>query len=297
MAALPAAFDCLFRLLRHLSPPDSCQCFLFLPYSSGIREGDGSWFTAQFWTLISSWPTGRHCLKDATGLGKGWKNRGAVGKQVEAFQLKPSPRSENRGNQDRTFSIFIDNLPVDLDNLGLKTLFSGYGVVMDAYVPDKVGRMSGRKYGFVRFDFKKRPAQRLSDQRKAAQKKMICKWILKKNSGTMPNVASKDMEDTDIQVAFKLKNDLIYDASSPYKQALLCCPNDNNLEAWRSANEAVEEDVHKGLSDNSKTITQPLNNAPSRPIYVGKSIFQVPRCGSSMEDGEEIDSTLCLPFV
>lgn len=151
-----------------------------------------------------------------------------MGKQVEAFQLKPSPRSENRGNQERTFSICIDNLPVDLDNLGLKNLFSDYGVVMDAYVPNKVGRRSGRKYGFVRFGekaiegmngkfvgghkldvawarFQKRPDRRLSDQRKAAPKKMVWKWIPKKNSRTMPNVASKDVEDEDIEVASKLK--------------------------------------------------------------------------------------------
>ncbi|KAJ8439684.1 hypothetical protein Cgig2_022212 [Carnegiea gigantea] len=58
----------------------------------------------------------------------------------------------------------------------------------------------------------------------------------------MPNVASKDVEDKDIQVASKLKNGLIQDVSTPYKQALLSYPNDNNLKARRSANEAVEED-------------------------------------------------------
>lgn len=70
--------------------------------------------------------------------------------------MKPSPRYENRGDQDRTFSIFIDNLLVDLDNLGLKILFSDYGVVMNAYVPNKVGRRSVRKYGFVRFGEKEK---------------------------------------------------------------------------------------------------------------------------------------------
>lgn len=43
-----------------------------------------------------------------------------------------------------------------MDNLGLKNLFSDYGVVMDAYVPNKVGRRSGRKYGFVRFGEKEK---------------------------------------------------------------------------------------------------------------------------------------------
>ncbi|KAJ8432525.1 hypothetical protein Cgig2_030317 [Carnegiea gigantea] len=96
-------------------------------------------------------------------------------------------------------------------------------------------------------------------------------------------------------VATELKNDLIEDVSTPYKQAFLSCSNDNNLETWRSANEVMEEGVHEGLLDNSMTITQPLDNASSRLIYVGKFIPQVPSCGSSMEDGEEIDSTL-RPF-
>ncbi|KAJ8446268.1 hypothetical protein Cgig2_016039 [Carnegiea gigantea] len=93
----------------------------------------------------------------------------------------------------------------------------------------------------------------------------------------------------------KVKNDLIQVASAPYKQAFLSSPNGNNLEVQKSANEAVEEDVHDGFSDNSKTITQPLNNAYNRPIYIGKFTSQVTNCNSSMEDGEEIDSTL-RPF-
>ena len=57
----------------------------------------------------------------------------------------------------------------------------------------------------------------------------------------------------------------------------------------------MDKDVDEGLSDNSKTITQPLDNAHSRPIYVEKFTSQVPSCGYSMEDSEEIDSYLC-PF-
>lgn len=42
----------------------------------------------------------------------------------------------------------------------------------------------------------------------------------------------------------------------------------------------------------SQTIVITLDNAPSRPIYAGKFISQVPSCGSYMEDGEKIDRTL-----
>ena len=51
----------------------------------------------------------------------------------------------------RIFSIFIDNLPIDLDNLGLKKLFSSFGEVVDVYILNKVGRKSDRKYGFIIF--------------------------------------------------------------------------------------------------------------------------------------------------
>ena len=42
------------------------------------------------------------------------------------FQAKHSTSDKSRGNRMRIFSIFIDNLPIDLDNLGLKKLFSSY---------------------------------------------------------------------------------------------------------------------------------------------------------------------------
>jgi len=71
--------------------------------------------------------------------------------------------------------------------------------------------------------------------------------------------------------------------------------NDNELEGQNSANEVVENDVHEGLSDNSRTITQPMDNVHNCPIYVEKFTFQVPSCGSSMKDDIEIDSSVS-PF-
>ncbi|KAJ8423938.1 LOW QUALITY PROTEIN: hypothetical protein Cgig2_032952 [Carnegiea gigantea] len=56
---------------------------------------------------------------------------------------------------------------------------------------------------------------------------------------------------------------------------LLSNPNDNELEGQKNATEAVDKDVHEGLSNNSKIITQPLNNAQCRPIYVGKLTSQM----------------------
>ena len=79
--------------------------------------------------------------------------------------------------------------------------------------------------------------------------------------------------------------------SSPYKQALLGYPNNNELEAQKGANEAMDEDVYEGLSNNSKTVKQPLHNAHHSLIYFGKFTSQVPSYGSSVEDNEEIDSS------
>jgi len=66
-------------------------------------------------------------------------------------QVKHYNSGESRGNWTRIFSLFIDNLPIDLDNLGLKKLFSSHGEIVDVYIPSKVGRKSGRKYVFIRF--------------------------------------------------------------------------------------------------------------------------------------------------
>ncbi|KAJ8431926.1 hypothetical protein Cgig2_016359 [Carnegiea gigantea] len=85
------------------------------------------------------------------------------------------------------------------------------------------------------------------------------------------------------------------DLGSPYKQALLSNSNGNELEGQKNADEVVDKDACEGLSDNSKTITQPLDNAQCRLIYVGKFTSQVPSCGSSMDDDDEIASSL-RPF-
>ena len=82
---------------------------------------------------------------------------------------------------------------------------------------------------------------------------------------------------------------------SSYKQALLSNPNDNELECQKNANEAMDKDVREGFSNNSKIITQPLDNAQCRPIYVGKLTSQVLSCRSFMDDDEEIASSL-RPF-
>jgi len=73
----------------------------------------------------------------------------------------------------------------------------------------------------------------------------------------------------------------------------LSYPNSDKLEAPNGNREVMGNDVHEGLLDNTKTITQLLDDAHNRPIFVGKFPSQAPRCGSSMKDDEEINSSLC----
>ena len=50
----------------------------------------------------------------------------------------------------REFTVFVDNLPQNLDKYGLKGIFRRIGDVSDAYIPAKLGR-SRKHFGFVRF--------------------------------------------------------------------------------------------------------------------------------------------------
>ena len=48
------------------------------------------------------------------------------------------------------FTVFIENLPCNLDKFGLKGIFQRVGAVSDSYVPSKLGR-SNKRFRFVRF--------------------------------------------------------------------------------------------------------------------------------------------------
>ena len=65
---------------------------------------------------------------------------------------------------------------------------------------------------------------------------------------SIPNEAHKALENNQ-QLAFL------------YKQTILSYPNSNKLEAPNGNLEVAGNDVHEGLSDNSKTITQSLYGA------------------------------------
>lgn len=52
-------------------------------------------------------------------------------------------------------TLFIDNLPTDIRKIWMYNLFSKSGKVIDSYLPVKRSKISGNRFGFVRFAHKK----------------------------------------------------------------------------------------------------------------------------------------------
>ncbi|KAJ8448713.1 hypothetical protein Cgig2_010600 [Carnegiea gigantea] len=140
----------------------------------------------------------------------------------------------------------------------------------NVYIPSKVGRKSGRKYGFIRFGefyHDKSAIEVLNGETMNGHKLEVAWAKFQKRSASRPR---KQREE-------------------PQKK----------MQQVRNPNgdlEVVGNDVHDGLSDNSKTITQPLDNAHNRHIFVKKFPSQAPSCGSSIKDDEKINSTSLRPF-
>ncbi|KAL7176401.1 hypothetical protein ACSBR2_029856 [Camellia fascicularis] len=62
-------------------------------------------------------------------------------------------RQEWNSKTDTTIhSIFGDNLPESMGTRGLYNIFSNYGIVMDAFIPNKRRKMTRSRFGFVRYN-------------------------------------------------------------------------------------------------------------------------------------------------
>jgi len=80
------------------------------------------------------------------GMRGGERGRGKHRKQVRGRLFKGLSQTEKLG-----VSIYVNNLPTELDKYGLRGIFTTIGRVVDSYVP-KGSRIGSRpKYGFVRF--------------------------------------------------------------------------------------------------------------------------------------------------
>ncbi|KAH7865037.1 hypothetical protein Vadar_001483 [Vaccinium darrowii] len=70
--------------------------------------------------------------------------------------------SKNRANAEQRYcnhrfdrlnyiSVYVDNLPFEMDEVWLRQIFKGYGEVMDVYIPKKRSSRFNTKFGFIRF--------------------------------------------------------------------------------------------------------------------------------------------------
>ncbi|KAL7213901.1 hypothetical protein ACSBR1_026348 [Camellia fascicularis] len=69
--------------------------------------------------------------------------------------------------KNNTYSVFMDNIPVSMWAKGLFKIFSNYGVMLDAYIPNKRRRSIGSRFGFIRkeYDKERRKVQPLQQRR------------------------------------------------------------------------------------------------------------------------------------
>ncbi|KAH7833078.1 hypothetical protein Vadar_002941 [Vaccinium darrowii] len=55
-------------------------------------------------------------------------------------------------SREGMFTLFVDNLPELVSLSWLKNMFNNYGVVKDAFIPEKRSKISERKFGFARYN-------------------------------------------------------------------------------------------------------------------------------------------------
>ncbi|KAE9444696.1 hypothetical protein C3L33_23406, partial [Rhododendron williamsianum] len=57
----------------------------------------------------------------------------------------------SRSDKMNVISVYVDNLPYEMDKVWLHQLFRGYSEVVDVYIPNKRSFRFNTKFGFVRF--------------------------------------------------------------------------------------------------------------------------------------------------
>ncbi|KAL7230767.1 hypothetical protein ACSBR2_009118 [Camellia fascicularis] len=72
----------------------------------------------------------------------------AKGGWIPVIQRRPRKNVETQG----ILTVFVDNIPETMDSKGLFVLFSKFGVVKDAFIPNKRRKVMRSRFGFVRYD-------------------------------------------------------------------------------------------------------------------------------------------------
>ena len=64
---------------------------------------------------------------------------------------KEKQRSISAREYQSSFSLFVDFLPLNMNNLWLRRLFNNHGKVIDAFVPKKLRKETTNRSGFVTY--------------------------------------------------------------------------------------------------------------------------------------------------
>ncbi|KAH7865128.1 hypothetical protein Vadar_002587 [Vaccinium darrowii] len=73
---------------------------------------------------------------------------------VSKSRISNDRRTSNHPSQSSisvSFSVYVDNLPYEMDEVWLRQIFKGYGDVVDVFIPNKRSSRFNTKFGFVRF--------------------------------------------------------------------------------------------------------------------------------------------------
>ncbi|KAJ8437228.1 LOW QUALITY PROTEIN: hypothetical protein Cgig2_012497 [Carnegiea gigantea] len=167
----------------------------------------------------------------------------------------------------------VRSIPSNLLRCQIENLFLRHQV-LGAYILNKIGRKSGRKYVFIRFAYIQEGLKAIEhlNGRIVSDCKLHVMWArFQKRMSTRRRSGSSSTRKKAIwKWITKVKNIPNQDFSSHYKQEYIA-ERSECQQIRRPKKEAVEEDVHEDLSDNNKKISQPLNNQHNRPIMLGSS--------------------------
>ncbi|KAG5521049.1 hypothetical protein RHGRI_033564 [Rhododendron griersonianum] len=95
------------------------------------------------------------CVSEREGTrergGAEGRNGGQEGGWIPVIRSR-RVQSRNWSGSKETFTLFVDNIPESKDHSWLHRSFNKFGVVRDAFIPQKRSKRTGNKFGFVRFE-------------------------------------------------------------------------------------------------------------------------------------------------
>ena len=80
----------------------------------------------------------------------------------EVREVRAFTQVKERKSNFKEYTVFVDNLPEDLDQYGLKGIFKKAGQVSDTYIPRRRSGRKAHRFGFVRFNSLNETARSIS---------------------------------------------------------------------------------------------------------------------------------------